>query len=195
MPSLKSLGDHIDSYADLVTAAAPEKERVTEYFINLLKEKGIPAISMSSDAISVSGNSRSYYFVRHSSGAFMTIALREYGTDLLLKWDLWYKGSINIIVAAIAGVIGLVGLLFFAQGFPYAIVGLLIIVLAVAILVVAAARGKLFTNLDFLSSEDMIALKIATHSCLQVALDQIGIDHKLKELLTPALSSDKARII
>lgn len=165
MPHIKTLGTHLDSYFDLIPGGADELNKIRDGLLRHFGSRQFPGIKIKEDSISDDGEERSFTFVHHSSGAYLTFAFRKYGSDAFIKYDVWYKQYINWVVL-IACLI-----LIFAYG-----IGLFL-------LIVAYATGFLFKNkqLNFLSQEDLAALSMCLNHSLQSTIDDVGIAYKLRE--------------
>ena len=190
MPDIKGLGARQTSYADLIGNGATSAARLRAQFLTILGSRHFPDIDVFEDKITIGLRSRPYTFVRHKSGARMTLALREYGVDLLVTWTLWFGSSLNWALVGGAAALFLLGLFTVARPTVF---GALCILAAIGLLIFGTAQGLLSKKLDFFAEEDMAALGRAVNTSLQQAIDDIGLEYKLRELEMPSDLSGKRR--
>ena len=195
MPNLKSLGIVQNRYADLIPQSSAAASKIREKFLHIFKARGFPDVEIYDDKISIGLRSRAYIFVRHKSGARMTIAIREYGSDLLLFWTLWFGATINWLLVGGTAVLFLLGA-FNLGGRSVPVFGILCILAGVGLLGFAFFNGLFSKQLDFFAQEDMTALQQTVNYSLQQAIDETGIEFKMRELdSAPEVSTKRRRAI
>jgi hypothetical protein len=173
--NVQRLGTCLHSWDDLLSDHSAFAPKLAEAFASRLASRQIPNIKQENGEItmgSIGAVKRSYLFVTHKEGAYMTIAIRDYGKDLLLSWNLWWTPKWNILLVIICALLA-----------PAWGIGIGIAFLAAVAGVIMKGRASAFfrSDLDFFTQEDVRAMAMAVDLSLREAADSISLGVQLSQ--------------
>jgi hypothetical protein len=191
--SLLSMGEYLDGFVELLDGHSAFAPHLAEYFLFYLRDRNIPNSTITNGELRLGQDRRDYQFIDHKTGAYLNIRIAAYGTDLLIKWDAWWKPKLRwLVILILLGLSLLVGLMSgnTPYGFYFTIVfgvffstliGLTIAVMIAGVLLRGSPTAFFFNQFDYFTKEDVAALTFAVDHSLRIAADQVGIKVKLRD--------------
>lgn len=191
------LGTHLECWADLLEGEGASDAALAEQFVAQLLQRQIPNIQHGPEKIYVGLENRDFHLSQHGSGGTLSVAIRKYGNDLYVGWDLWFKPQIklgvimfNLFAAFFAYVIPMAiagkhagDTIYLAAIVPALLTffGLIVLEIFGGLLFVGRWDGWLRTTLDLFAYEDSWALKFAVDQSIRSAADKVGLKKKLRQ--------------
>jgi zinc-ribbon domain len=212
--TLRSLGERLDGWADLIEDAGDKFEAVVGAFQQRLLSRQVPQVRHEAAVLTTSGmfgKQRPFQLTLTSTGATMAVYIAKFGCDLYVAWELFIRPVWNMAVvwgwlglSAVLGFLSPTSRDLFSGNFSFTgwILGTVAWSIFVGLLIVAAGvafkRNPLaffFKQLDEFDADDIGATMLAVHKSLLHAIDAVGIDTKLLRVKEQFRAGQRDRII